>query len=116
SLTDAVVEDLRLWIDVLGHSEPGGWLFPPRPGEDVSRWTHKNWTGRPWRRAVKAVVAKRPDLADTVGRAQPRVLRASFVSLLARAGRPDAEIAEETGHSVQVMRRHYLGVIKTMRR
>lgn len=116
SLQDAVVEDLRLWIDVLDESHPDAWLFPPSPGHDVTRWTHRNWAGRPWKRAVSAVVSTHPEFAKTLGQATPRTLRASFVSLLARAGRPDAEIADETGHSIQILRRHYLGVIKSLRR
>lgn len=116
SLSAAADEDLRLWLDVLEETSDRSWLFPPQPGEHVTRWTHRNWTARTWRQARDAVVCKHPDLADTLGVATPAVLRTSFVSLLAREGRPDAEIAEEAGHSVQVLRKHYLGVIKTMRR
>lgn len=116
SLQGAVVEDLTLWLDVLGAGEPGSWLFPPSREEPVTRNTHRNWTARPWKRARQAVMEQRPDLERTLGRATPRNLRAAFVSLLARAGWSDADIAEETGHSIEVLRKHYLGAIKMLRR
>lgn len=115
-LNDAVVEDLRLWIDVLGANDPDAWLFPPALGEPVKRWTHKNWTARPWTRARDQVVKDNPDLKKTLGAATPQWLRGSYVSLLARAGWSEADIAEETGHSVKVLRRHYLRSIKKLRR
>ena len=114
-LQDALAEDLRLWIDVLDESNPRAWLFPSEPGGEVTRSTHTNWTARPWKRARGAVVADRPEFARTLGDAKPKDLRAAFVSLLARAGRPDADIAEETGHTIEVLRKHYLGTIKRLR-
>jgi predicted transcriptional regulator len=60
-------------------------------------------------------VASHPEFSRTLGDANPKDLRAAFVSLLARAGRSDADIAEETGHSVEVLRKHYLGAIKMLR-
>lgn len=116
TLQDAPVEDLTLWLDVLGDGESGDWLLPSAPGEPVTRYTHRNWTSRPWRDRRAEVLEAHPEFERTLGRTTPRHLRGAYVSLLARAGWSDADIAEETGHSIEVLRKHYLGAIKMLRR
>lgn len=115
SVQPALAEDLRLWLDVLRDTNPSAWMFPPTEGASVTRATHKNWTARPWRRARDKVAAEHPKFHRTLPQATPQTLRGSYVSLLARAGWSEADIAEETGHSVAILRKHYLGAIKALR-
>lgn len=79
-LQDALVEDLTLWIDVLAETDPNAWLSPPSPGQNVTRYTHRNWAGRAWARARDASVRGRSEFERTLGRATPRDLRAAYAS------------------------------------
>ena len=67
-LLDVVVEDLELWIEHGLRGATSGWMFPPSPGEEVTRCTHRNWAARPWRRARDAVVATHPEYKRTLGK------------------------------------------------
>lgn len=117
---DALLEDLKVWIDVglplwLGRPvKPGDHLFPDEKRE-VTSATHRNWAARPWKRARNAVVRAHPDLEDSLGEATPRDLRSARVSLLARAGWSDADIADDLGHSPQVLNRYYKLSIRRLR-
>jgi integrase len=123
-LEDAPADDLELWIDTIGLEDPADWLFPPERGGEVHYFTHNNWAKRPWKRARSKVVAdlraeggrEALELADQLKEAMPRHLRSGYVSLLARAGYSDADIAEMSGHSVEVLRKHYMGALRRLRR
>ncbi|MGA9636845.1 MAG: site-specific integrase [Solirubrobacterales bacterium] len=123
-LEDALVEDLELWIAAAGLTDPAAWLFPPEGGGEVAYFTHNNWAKRPWKRARDKVVKElcvRGDrdsltLAEDLSKAMPKHLRSSYVSLLARADYSDADTSEMSGHSVEVLRKHYMGALRRMRR
>jgi integrase len=123
-LEEALAQDLELWIAVNGFKDPEQWLFPPERGGEVDYFTHNNWAKRPWKRARDRVVAELRahgskeslEHAEMLKDMMPRHLRSGYVSLLARAGYSDADIAEMSGHSVEVLRKHYMGALRRMRR
>jgi integrase len=123
-LEEAVAADLELWIAAAGLEDPNEWLFPPERGGEIDYFTHNNWAKRPWKRARDRVVSdlrarggrEALDLAEDLKELMPRHLRSAYVSLLARAGFSDADIAEMSGHSVEVLRKHYMGSLRRMRR
>jgi integrase len=53
--------------------------------------------------------------AGVTGDLRPYRLRASFVSLLLWSGEDLAYIAEQAGHSVATLARHYAGVMREMK-
>lgn len=121
-LVEPLVRDLELWIEFgLGVSpekfweSQDFWLFPDENGKAPTRYTHRNWTARPWKRTRDAVVAEHPEFQRALADAPPKELRGAYVSLLARAGHSDADIADMSGHSVDVLRRHYLRAIRALR-
>src|SRR3954447_26578411 len=115
-LLDAPAQDLRDWIEFAGVTDPAAWMFAPGPGGEVTASTQRNWAARPWKRARAAVVRCNPEFERTLGAANPRDLRSAYVSLLARGAHSDADIADMPGHSVEVLRRHYMGALRTLRR
>ena len=101
-----LAQDLAEWRLVLGR--PGdGQLIVPRPsGGEWTREDWANWRRRIWRPAAVA--------AGVTGDLRPYRLRGSFVSLLLWEGRSLPYVAEQAGHSVATLARHYAGVIKEL--
>lgn len=110
-------------------------LFPSPAGDDYwSPSAFGNWRNRVWKPAVKAVeealeeerkrrradekfadTGRRDEERDDLASARPYDCRGSFVSLWLRAGATPLEVAEEAGHSPQVMYSHYSTVIKELK-
>jgi integrase len=79
-------------------------LIAPRPsGGEWTRSDWGNWRRRVWRPAAMA--------AGVTGDLRPYRLRGSFASLLLWEGRSLTYVAEQDGHSVATLARHYAGVI-----
>lgn len=83
-----------------------GLVFPARDG---GPWDKDEW--RYWRRYVYQPAAK---AAGVEGDLRPYRLRGSFVSLLLWEGRSVGYVAEQAGHSVATLARHYAGVLEEL--
>jgi hypothetical protein len=80
-------------------------LIIPRPSGGA--WTREDWAN--WRRRVW------PPRRDRVtGDLRPYCLRGSFVSLLVWEGRSLTYVAEQAGHSVATLARHYAGTMREL--
>jgi hypothetical protein len=60
------------------------------------------------------VIKEHPEHARTLAKAMPRHLRSAYVSLLGRADYSNADIAEMSGHSVEVLRN--MGGLRRLKR
>jgi site-specific recombinase XerD len=101
-----LAHDLAEWRLACGGTADG--LIVPRPSGGP--WRREDWAN--WRRRVyrPAAVA-----AGVTGDLRPYRLRGSFVSLLLWAGEDLVYVAEQAGHSVATLARHYAGVIRELR-
>jgi integrase len=82
-----------------------GLLFPRADGEPWRDHDSRNWRKRVFRPATEAI---------GLVSARPYDLRHSFASLLIHEGRPLMEIADQLGHSVETLLRHYAHLIAEM--
>jgi integrase len=102
-----LAQDLAEWR--LASGRPGDTeLIVPRP--TGGEWTRSDWAN--WRRRIWRPAAIK---AGVTGDLRPYRLRASFVSLLLWAGEDLPYVAEQAGHSVATLARHYAGVIRELR-
>ena len=118
-LPPQVMDDLAAYL-AASHLQGAAWLFPDENG-DVTRWTHRNWTARVWRRARQEAATGAPDdvTAQRILRCTPYELRHSCVSVIAQAEGADldwADLAARMGHGVDVMRKTYLHVVRAYKR
>lgn len=103
-----LARDLREWRLASPHPTGPENLIVPRPtGGDWTREDWANWRRRIWRPAALA--------AGVEGDLRPYRLRGSFVSLLLWAGEDLPYVAEQAGHSVATLAKHYAGVIRELR-
>lgn len=80
------------------------------PRADGSEWTRDDWKN--WRNRVYGPAAR---AAGVTGDMRPYRLRGSFVSLLLWSGEDLVYVADQAGHSVATLARHYAGVIRELR-
>ena len=93
--------DLRAWLLASGIRSG---LIVPRPNGGA--WTESDW--RNWRvRVYKPAAAA----VGVTGDLRPYRLRGSFASLLIYEGRSPTYVAEQLGHSLGVLSKHYAGVM-----
>jgi integrase len=109
---EPLAKELAEW-QLLSGRPTGRQLIIPRtvPG----RWTKNdwdNWRERVYRPAAKFVLG--PD-ADGSHPYRPYRLRSSFVSLELWAGEDLPYVADQAGHSVATLARHYAGVLRELR-
>lgn len=83
-----------------------GLVFPARDG---GPWDMAEW--RYWRRYVYQPAAK---TAGVTGDMRPYRLRGSYVSLLLWEGRSIGYVADQAGHSVATLAKHYSGVLEDL--
>lgn len=103
-----LAQDLREWRLASPHPTGPKDLLIPRPtGGD---WTREDWAN--WRRRVWRPAATAAGVTDDL---RPYRLRGSFVSLLLWAGEDLPYVAEQAGHSVATLAKHYAGVIRELR-
>jgi integrase len=86
---------------------PGAWVFP-HPRDSSQPWSDSMY--RNWRERVFTPAASQAGL-DVV----PYDLRRTFVSLLLACGYRRREVADQAGHSVSVMEKHYAVTIAEYR-
>jgi len=105
-LVAPLAQDLAQWRLVSGRPKDGE-LIIPRPSG--GQWTREDWAN--WRRRVWRPAAIE---AGVTGDLRPYRLRGSFVSLLLWEGRSLTYVAEQAGHSVATLARHYAGTMREL--
>ncbi len=106
-LLGPLAQDLAEWRLASGRPSDGE-LIVSRP--TGGGWTREDWAN--WRRRIWRPAAIK---AGVTGDLRPYRLRASFVSVLLWAGEDLPYVAEQAGHSVATLARHYAGVIRELR-
>jgi len=101
-----LAQDLAEWRIACGR-RPESELIIPRPSGGP--WTREDWAN--WRRRVWRPAAVE---AGVTGDLRPYRLRGSFVSLLLWEGRSLTYVAEQAGHSVATLARHYAGTMREL--
>jgi site-specific recombinase XerD len=105
-LVAPLAQDLAAWRTVCG-GPPDSELIIPRPSG--GQWTREDWAN--WRLRVWRPAAIE---AGVTGDLRPYRLRGSFVSLLLWEGRSLTYVAEQAGHSVATLARHYAGTLREL--
>lgn len=101
-----VVKDLVEWRLASGRPAQGSLIFPTHDGDEWKLHDRQNWRRRVYQPAAKA--------AGVTGDMRVYRLRGSFVSLLLWEGRSLTYVAEQAGHSVATLAKHYAGVLEDM--
>jgi integrase len=112
-LASAAREDVTELYEALNKPSSGTPIFLMASGEPWSISAYGAWAARSWRPALKKLRSSDPELA-WLSTARPYDCRGSFVSLQLRGGRPPLDVAHNSGHSSQIMFKHYAGVIKEL--
>ena len=106
-LLPPLAQDLAEWRMVCGRPAADQLIVARPSGGQWTREDWSNWRTRVWRpAAIKAGVT---------GDLRPYRLRGSFVSLLLWSGEDLAYVAEQAGHSIATLAKHYAGVMKELR-
>lgn len=106
-LLTPLAQDLAEWRMAQGRPA-GGLIFAPTTARNSGGERH-------WQNWVKRVYVPAATNAGVTGDMRPYRLRGSFVSLLLWSGMDLVEVAEQAGHSVATLARHYAGVISELR-
>jgi len=101
-----LAQDLREWRIAQGRPSDGALIFPRQGGKE---WRLHHWQN--WRRRIYQPAAVK---AGVTGDMRAYRLRGSFVSLLLWEGRSLTYVAEQAGHSVATLARHYAGVLREL--
>jgi integrase len=112
-LAAAARDDVTELHAALGKPPSGASVFALISGAPWTISAYGAWASRSWRPALKALAESDPELPWLTS-ARPYDCRGSFVSLQLRGGVPPLEVAHNSGHSSQVMFKHYAGVIKEL--
>ena len=101
-----LAQDLAQWRLLCGRPPGKALIFPTLDGDEWKRYDWQNWRRRVYRPAAIA--------AGVTGDLRPYRLRGSFASLLLWEGRSLTYVAEQAGHSVATLARHYAGVLREL--
>src|ERR1019366_287954 len=101
-----LAQDLAEWRMACGRPQDDE-LVIPRPSR--GQWTREDWAN--WRRRVWGPAAIE---AGVTGDLRPYRLRGSFVSLLLWEGHSLTYVAEQAGHSIATLARHYAGTMREL--
>jgi integrase len=105
-LLEPLARDLEEWLAIAGSRNGSGLIFPTMDGDAWKRQDWQNWRRRVYQPAATA--------AGVTGDLRPYRLRGSFVSLLLWEGHSLAYVAEQAGHSIATLAKHYAGVIREL--
>ena len=108
-LLKPLASDLAAWRLAAGRPDDSALVFPNRAGQP---WTELQW--RNWRKRRYRDVLVELGVTGAVA-SRPYDLRHSFASLLFAEQTNAAEVAEQLGHSPQVLLNTYLHVIEDLR-
>jgi site-specific recombinase XerD len=106
NLLAPLMQELAEWRMACGRPADDELIVPRSSGGE---WTRSDWGN--WRRRVYQPAAR---AAGVTGDMRPYRLRGSFVSLLLWAGEDLVYVADQAGHSVATLAKHYVGVIKEL--
>lgn len=106
-LLTPLAQDLAEWRMACGRPGADQLIIARPSGGEWTREDWSNWRARVWRPAAIE--------AGVTGDLRPYRLRGSFVSLLLWSGEDLAYVAEQAGHSVATLARHYAGVLKDLK-
>jgi integrase len=101
-----LAQDLAEWRLAQGRPAGKALIFPRQGGKEWQLHDWQNWRRRIYQPAAKA--------AGVTGDMRPYRLRGSFVSLLLWEGRSLTYVAEQAGHSVATLAKHYAGVLREL--
>jgi integrase len=101
-----LAQDLAEWRLISGRPDHDDLIIPRPSGGTWSREDWANWRRRVWRPAAVA--------AGVTGDLRPYRLRGSFVSLLLWQGHSLTYVAEQAGHSIATLARHYAGTMREL--
>lgn len=101
-----LAQDLAEWRLLCGRPSGASLIVPTLDGDEWKRHDWQNWRRRVYRPAALT--------AGVTGDLRPYRLRGSFVSLLLWEGRSLAYVAEQAGHSIATLAKHYAGVIREL--
>jgi len=101
-----LAQDLAEWRLAQGRLPGSALIFPREGGNDWQLHDWQNWRRRIYQPAARA--------AAVTGDMRPYRLRGSFVSLLLWEGRSLTYVAEQAGHSVATLAKHYAGVLREL--
>lgn len=105
-LVAPLAQDLAQWRLACGRPQDDEPVIPRPSGGQWTREDWGNWRRRVWRPAAID--------AGVTGDLRPYRLRGSFVSLLLWEGRSLTYVAEQAGHSVATLARHYAGTMREL--
>jgi integrase len=103
-----LAEDLARWSKARGCPRDDELVIPRPTG---GQWTREDWAN--WRRRIWRPAAVE---AGVEGDLRPYRLRGSFVSLLLWEGHSLPYVAEQAGHSIATLARHYAGTMRELER
>ena len=101
-----LAQDLAEWRLASGRPPASALIFPTHDGDDWKLHDWQNWRRRVYQPAAKA--------AGVTGDLRVYRLRGSFVSLLLWEGRSLTAVADQAGHSVATLAKHYAGVLEEL--
>ena len=101
-----LAQDLAEWRMMCGRPEPTELVISRPSGGPWTREDWANWRRRIWRPAAIE--------AGVTGDLRPYRLRGSFVSLLLWEGHTLTYVAEQAGHSITTLARHYAGTMREL--
>ena len=90
----------------IGTTSASALIFPTHDGDEWKLHDWQNWRRRVYQPAAKA--------AGVTGDLRVYRLRGSFVSLLLWEGRSLTAVADQAGHSVATLAKHYAGVLEEL--
>jgi integrase len=105
-LVAPLAQDLAEWRMACGRPKDDELIIARPSGGQLTREDWANWRRRVWRPAAIT--------AGVTGDLRPYRLRGSFVSLLLWEGRSLTYVAEQAGHSVATLARHYAGTMREL--
>ena len=101
-----LAQDLAEWRMACGRPRDDELIVARPSGGRLTREDWANWRRRVWRPAAIE--------AGVTGDLRPYRLRGSFVSLLLWEGHSLTYVAEQAGHSVATLARHYAGTMREL--
>ena len=105
-LLQPLAQDLAEWRMASGRPADSALIFPTHDGDEWQLHDRQNWRRRIYQPAAKG--------AGVTGDLRVYRLRGSFVSLLLWEGHSLTYVAEQAGHSVATLAKHYAGTLEEL--
>jgi len=105
-LLQPLTQDLAEWRMASGRPPDSALIFPTHDGDEWQLHDRQNWRRRIYQPAARQ--------AGVTGDLRVYRLRGSFVSLLPWEGHSLTYVAEQAGHSVATLAKHYAGTLEEL--